>query len=151
MINNNLTLSITVKPISKWHMLMMRLGLEPAVKVLSIQPITLGNMVRISRLMLSIEVSPFERQNIISESMLAIEKYSETAATVIATAIYNRRRRPPASLVRFILNQFTASDLKSTLLAVIQQMDLSNFTGALIALRGLDLLNKSETTAESAV
>jgi hypothetical protein len=118
-------------------------------KVFLIHPITLGNMIRISRLLLQVDPEAYNQEKLIDSNYKIIEQYGETIATVIATAIHNQREEPPRSLVRFIMYHFTAWDLMRVLVIVVQQMDLSNFMHTIISIRNMNIIESKEMSPET--
>ncbi|KAA2241669.1 hypothetical protein F0L74_17480 [Chitinophaga agrisoli] len=131
-----------------WERIAMRWGWLPAKRTFSIRPATLGNMIRISRLLLEIDADVYKKNGSALESnYVAYNRYGDVLAQVVATAIANSEQGPGKDLIRFIKENLTAAELMSISGIIIRQLDLVNFMSTIISIRGVSLLNPVETIA----
>jgi hypothetical protein len=135
-------------PQNKIEEILQKWGILPKKKTFYIQNITLRNLVRVSKLLLSIEPGTFDRENILDSNYKAMGKHSETVAKIVAIALHNKRSEPPQRLVSFIMDQFTAKELEGVLGIVIKQMSVTDFMKSIISVRGLNLLEKPQSEGE---
>jgi hypothetical protein len=133
-------LTVDVRPQSRLHALLMKWKLLPEKKVFQVRPICMGSLIRISRLILSIDAGKVDFKNMLESNYRFVDQYAETAAQVIAIAITNSKQKPSGRLVKFILHNFSSSELLSTILIVVRQMGVQNFMSSIISLRGLSVL-----------
>ena len=134
--------TMDVRPINQWQSFLQRTGLKPKVKTFSIQPVVLGNLQRISALLLSIlpEKTQVSNANLMDVAFQAAAKHAETLARICAIAIRNSRTEPPKSLVLELLSNMTAKEMVGILSIVLKQLDVSNFILSIISIRGLNVL-----------
>ena len=137
-------LETDVRPRHKCHRLCQRLGWLPVKRKLTIRPITLGSLVKISALLLEIDIKTIDTANILLTNYRLINEHMDRAVTIVAIAVHNQRQDPPASLVRFIRDNFTARELSATVNIVLRQMDLSSFMNTIISVRGLTVMSPKD-------
>lgn len=136
--------NIIHKYLQKWKVL-------PSKRQFNITGTTYGNLIRISKSLLSIDMKVYDGlKNPLESNYLAIEQNAETIAKVVAIAIYNKRIEPPASLVNFILFNFSANEMVSTLAIVLKQMNVTGFMTSIISVRGLNVLESGIASASNA-
>lgn len=143
-------LEVDILPENIIHEYLQKWKLLPRKRQFTIQPITYGNLIRISKLLLGIDMKVFDMKNPLESNYLAISQYAETIATVVATAIHNRKCEPPPSLTTFILFNFTSEEMLHTLGIVLKQMNVSGFMTSIISVRGLNVLESAVANATSA-
>ena len=122
------------------HRYLLKIGWIKRKKGFEIRCVKMGTLIRISRLLLSIDLSFFNKEKIVEGNYLAIEKNAQKLAECIALAVHNRESPVPKKLVSFILANFSTAELYACLLLVIKQMDLSNFMNSIITIRGVNIL-----------
>ncbi len=113
------------------------------VKIFEVKQITLGNLIRISKLLRGIDVGEFNKisqQNILDSNFNLMEQYGHTLAEIVATALHNKKDPPEQHLVAFIENNFTARELLNVLSVVLRQMDVASFMSTIISIKGLSIL-----------
>ncbi|GAA0561537.1 hypothetical protein [Chitinophaga japonensis] len=131
-----------------WEKIGMKVGLLPAKRSFQIRPATLGNMIRISKLLLQIDGDVYKKDaSALESNYRAYEQYGDVLAEVVAAAITNSPSGPGRNLVRFIRDNLTASELLTISGVVIRQLDLLNFMSTIISIRGVSLLNPGGTIA----
>lgn len=143
-------LDVDVQPANCVHQLLQRWKVMPVKKTLTIRPITYGNLIRISNLLLSIDMKVFDMGNLLEGNYRAISMHAESVAKVVAIAIHNRRDEPPASLTKFITYNFTAQEMANTLTIVLKQMNVLGFMSSIISVRGLNVLESGIANAKNA-
>lgn len=131
-----------------WEKIGMKVGLLPAKRSFMIRPATLGNMIRISKLLLQIDSDVYKKDaSALESNYRAYDQYGDILAEVVAAAITNSPAGPGRNLIRFIRDNLTASELLTISGVVIRQLDLLNFMTTIISIRGVSLLNPGETIA----
>jgi hypothetical protein len=143
-------LEVDILPANRAHRLLQAWKFLPKKRLFIINPITYGNLVRISKLLLSIDMKVFDMTNPLESNYHAIAGNAETIAKVVAIAIHNNRSEPPASLVQFIMFNFTSSEMVGTLVIVLKQMNVAGFMTSIISVRGLNVLESGIVNANSA-
>lgn len=136
-----LKLVVDVHTKNKLHGWLQKRKIAATKKVLTIQPIVLGNLVRISTLLLSIDPGSLSEKDLQESSYKLMKEHGETIARVIAIACHNKREDPPQSLVDFILWHFSPIESRKVLAIVIKQMEVQNFMTTIISARGLNVLD----------
>lgn len=139
-IQQPITLDVDIKPRSRVHAFLQERGILPKKRALVITPIVLGNLMRISKILIDIDMTIYDVSNLLESNYQAIHRYGESMARIIAIAVHNKESEPPASLVGFILNNFTASELLGVVNVVGKQMELSNFMSSIISMKGFSVL-----------
>ena len=142
---------VDVKPTNRFHMKLQQWGVLPKKRVFILHPITMGNLIRISKLLLTIDMSVYELQkNVLESNYHSIVQHGEPLARIIAIAISNRKAGPSNRLVSFILENFTAKEMQTLLAAIVKQMDLVSFMSSIISVKGMNILESKTASAEIA-
>jgi hypothetical protein len=142
-------MDVDIQPVNIVHRYLQRWKVMPTKRTFTIRPITYGNLIRISNLLLSIDMKVFDMKNLLDSNYNAITKHAESVAKVVAIAIHNNRDEPPASVTRFVLFNFTSQEMMSTLNIVLQQMNVTGFMYSIISIRGLNVLESGTANASS--
>lgn len=151
LVSEPIKVEVDIHPQSLWEKSLQRLRILPKTKVFVIRPITLGNLARISKLLLSIDISPDQlRDQGISLVYELMSEHSETVSRIVAVAIDNRKEGPSEKLVQFILHQFTAAEIMSVFSIVVKQMDMKSFMNTIISVRGVNVLEKKSAGVPNA-
>jgi hypothetical protein len=135
-------IEVDISPRNKIHRLLQTVKICPVKRTLSISPITLGSLARISKLLLSMDLSSLNK-DVLTGNYLIASEHSGTIARIIALAIWNRKAMPPKSLERFIEFQFSPEALISVMSTVLKQMDVKSFMTAIVSIRGLNVMDPS--------
>jgi hypothetical protein len=129
-----------------WERVLIRLKLQKAAKSLEIRPTTLGNVIRISQLMLTVgEVD--KQQSALSANYELFVKHGDLLAKVIATAIKNARKEPSNREIAYLRDNLTGSELLQLSMVVVNQLNVQNFLRTITLLRGVSLLKTEEKIA----
>lgn len=144
------TIEFTVAPQHKLQRWLQKKGWLPSKKKYQMRPITLGNLIRISRLLLTInpDVEQLKKGKFLDISYHAVMNHSETIVKICAIAIKNAKADPGAALQSELRHNLTAKELMTILMIVLQQMDISAFMQSIILIRGLNVLESGEKKNE---
>lgn len=143
-------LEVDIAPRNRMHAVLQQWGILPKKKVLVIRPIYYGTLIRISQLLLGIDMSKYDISHVHESNYTIIRDHGIAIATIIAEAIHNRRSAAPERLVSFIMDNFTNKELLSTLLIVLQQMNIKDFMTSIISVRGMNVLERKTASAKIA-
>ncbi|SEV88933.1 hypothetical protein SAMN05428988_0159 [Chitinophaga sp. YR573] len=131
-----------------WERLGIKLRWLPAKRTFHIKPATLGNMIRISRLLLDIDVMPYKGDlTTLDANYQVLNKHGDALAEVIATAIVNTKSGPTKSMISFIKENLTSSELMDIAMVIVKQLNVVPFMTTIISIRGVSLLNPKEKIA----
>jgi hypothetical protein len=143
-ITRSISFEIIIVPKSKLHRWMQRNGLAPKKKQYIIAPIVLGNLVRISRLLLSIDWEGLQEKNLLDKSYRMASQHMETLAAICAIAIANNRNEPSGWLMNTIRDNLSSREMMTLVSLVLRQMDLTSFIASIISMKGLNVLESEE-------
>jgi hypothetical protein len=143
-----ITIDVDVKPVNKVHGKLQKWGILPKKRSFTLNPITMGSLVKISKLLLDIDMDVYKADRLLESNYEAISKHGETMAKIVAIAITNTKPGPSKRLVSFIVFNFTTKELLYVLSIVMKQMDLTSFMSSIISVKGMNIL---ETKTASAV
>lgn len=143
-------LEVDILPRNIIHRQLQKWKLLPTKRRFSITGTTYGNLIRISKLLLSIDMKVYDLKNVLESNYLAISQNAETIAKVVAVAVHNKRSEPPASLARFILFNFSSNEMVATLGIVLKQMNITGFMTSIISVRGLNVLESGIASVRNA-
>jgi hypothetical protein len=146
-LDKTLTITVDVQAQSWYRRLLQKWGILPKKRVFELKPAYLGTLVRISRILLSIDLKRFgakedQTSHLLEMNYQAIVNHSGHLAEIVALAISNKDKEPPASLVSFIIRNFTTQEMLGVLGLVLKQMDLTSFMSSIISVRGLNVLER---------
>lgn len=142
-------ISVDIKPQSRWHGLLQKTRVMPVQKKYAIAHITIGNLLRISKILLGIGANVFDSSNLLQSNYQSIADDGRALAHIVAIAIKNKKQEPSEKEVDFIQHNFTAKELMDVLAVVIGQMDLTSFMSAIILVKGLNILEAPTASATS--
>jgi hypothetical protein len=134
---------ITIQPRNWLHRWLQEKNLRPTKKRFSIRPIVLGSLLRISKLLLTVDTRNLQKISL-DVFHRFVDGNVETCIEVLAIAVHNCRTEPPRSLKNLLRDNVTPAELAKLLQLVLHQMDLRNFTNAIISIRGLSVLDNDE-------
>ncbi len=141
-------LSYDIRPKNRIHGLLQSWGWMPVKRTVTITGATLGTMIRVSKLLLSLQVTEMTKERFLDWSYEQIESGAPVMARVIAAAIHNRKSAVPESLVNEILDNFTAQELLITAQVVIGRIDIMAFLTTIKSVRSASLLKQPEVSLE---
>lgn len=135
---------IIILPQNRFHKWLQRIGWMPTKKEFSITPIVFGNLVRISKLLLSIDPGLIKGKNFLDISHHVVAAHADTIVTILAIAIQNNKYEPSSDLIKLIKYNLAAEEMYQLLAYVLDKMDLKNFISSIISIRGLNVLESGE-------
>jgi hypothetical protein len=131
-----------------WERIGIKFGWLSVKRTFHIKPATLGNMIRLSRILLGIEVDAYRSsQTALDANYQVYDKHGNALAKVIATAIANSKKGPSKRLINFVQENLTAKELVTISSIVVKQLDVVSFMTTIISIRGVSLLKPKETIA----
>lgn len=139
------TIDFDIYPQNRLQRWLQKKGWKPSKKKYVMRPIVSGNILRISRLLLSIEMDHDTLKKGFSiETFHQIARdHTETMIEVLAIGIHNQRSEPSVQLKEDIRWNLNASDMFRLLVVLLQQMNPTVFIQSIILMRGLNGLEKS--------
>lgn len=143
-------LTVDVFPQNRLHKFLLERGLVKNKRTFELRCVKMGTLIKISRLLLAIDISFFNKEKLMESNFIAVDKYAEILAECVALAIHNRKSEVPRSLVLFILTNFSTAELCHVLMLVIKQMDVSNFMTSIISIRGVNILANPTASVQNA-
>lgn len=110
-------------------------------RVFEITGATLSTMLKVCRLRLQIsqEAMPVDAP-LLDYIYERVDKEAHLHAEIIATAIHNQPGEVPKELVKFIFENFTATDIKSVSDTVTGYLNLVDFMNTTTSIRTINLL-----------
>lgn len=105
-----------------------------------IAPAPLATMIKISNILLNVTVDKDFNVDIMNSGLKIVSANGEDMARIIALAVTSSRIEPPASLVRFFVNNLTSKKLNELLAIVVEKLDLVNFIISIISIKKASLL-----------
>ncbi len=118
---------------------------KPKEKEFRVEKLCLGSLIRISKILLSIDTEMFKQGSFVENCMKVMAGKGDLMAEIIAIAIVNRKTSPSKSLINLIMEEFTSADMLTALSVVIKQMDITSFMNSIISIKGTNLLEMSPT------
>lgn len=146
MLDEPVVIKITIDPKNWREKLLMKLRLKRSMYVYKVRGATIGTMIKISKVLLDIDYDekPAEGEGQLTWGYQTIFDNAELCAEIIAIAIHNQRTDPPPIIKELIIDQFTAKQLKNTVLNVIGKMDVFVFTDTITLIRQMTVLKGEE-------
>lgn len=143
--NDPVTFELDILPQNSLQAWLQKKGWSPAKKKYQIRPIVLGNLIRISRLLLTINPDILKQgKSLLDVAYQMVSDHGVTVAQILAIAVQNNQQEPNPKLVREINQNMTAKEMITLLALVLQQMDLTSFISSIISIRGLNVLDGNE-------
>lgn len=125
---------------------LMRWKTVKVTREFEIRPLTLGSLIRISRIILDINPEIFKSETVLEAVYGLADKHGRELSKVVAIAFTNARMEPAESLITFIQESITAKQLREVLSVIIRQMDVRSFMSSIVSIRGINLLTKTNPT-----
>jgi hypothetical protein len=125
----SIVVRIEVKPRTKFHRLLQKIGINSRIRVYSIPPLTMINVTRVSQVLLEIGG---DMEGIILNPHNSIEKYGSLITRAVAIGLHGKRSKLPKSLYRFVENNLSPVETLDILSLVIKQMNIGAFISAIV-------------------
>ena len=126
-------------PATTWpEKLLVKLRLRKEKRVFHVKPLVLGSLVRISKILLSIDKSKLtkealeNKQELFNINFELMQRHSLQMAEVVAIAVTNEKKEPSKDLVNFFLYKLTAKELMAVFTVIMQQMNVQDFISSII-------------------
>jgi hypothetical protein len=134
-------LSVDIRPRNKIHRWLQTKKWRPAKRMLYIHPAFLGTLIRISKLLLSIDLAVLTKDNLLDGNYKLAREHGHKMAMIIAAAVHNRESEPPDKLVEFITWNFSTVELMNVVAIVTRQLGVTSFMSSIISMKGLNVLD----------
>lgn len=134
------SIEVDIKPTHFVHGKLQSWGILPKKRSFTLNPITMGSLVRISKLLLDIDLNVYDTKNIFESNYKSIIQHSQPLAEIVAIAIKNSKRKPSKASIDFIINNFTSKELLMVISIVLRQMDLTSFMSSIISVKGMNIM-----------
>lgn len=151
LLDRSVTFTVSVDPKSKLHRILQQLKIMPTQRVFEIQPLNFGTMIKISRVLLDIDVAVFRQTNMLEAVYKVLDTHGDKIASIVAMAFVNRKRDPEPSLIEFVKENFTSKELLQALMIVLNQMDVTSFMSSIVSMRGLNLLQETSQKVQEEI
>jgi hypothetical protein len=144
-------IELTVDVPSKkwWQRLLVRVGLRARKRVFQLRPLNIGNLARISKLLLAINLKS-DTPDLQTRIYHAMNDHSEHIEEIIAIALKNGTERPTEKEIKFVRDNFSARETRYTFGLVLQQMNVQDFMLTIVSLRGANILEIRNASVKSA-
>jgi len=124
--------------------LLHKLKIKPVKREFVIYPLTLGTLLKISKIVAGIKPVKEDELKSRERSYLdigaeAIVANKDDLINILAIAIVNRKKEPSRELVRFLADNVTPNELFELLKIVIRQMNVMDFMNSIISVKGMSL------------
>lgn len=136
LLQEDIPIEFDVRPVNWLHLILQRMKLKPVRQTFTLRPVTLGTLIKISKLLIDIDMNIFDIKNILESNYQAIVKHGVSYAKIIAIAIHGKPGNVPESLVNSIVNNFTTKELEGAMNIVFNQMSIANFMSSIISMKG---------------
>ena len=136
-------LGFDIKPDGKWDRFCQWIGVKPKYATFKVKGATLRNMIRISRLLLKVDLIQLPNESIIDWGYRIVLAEAERMADIIAIAIHNSKSDRPQYLVDLILDNFDSAELKAISNLIMDRLNVSDFIGSIASVRTINLLTEA--------
>lgn len=149
-------LTVATPPANRWQRLLNSLHLRSDQRSFTIRPLYNGSVLRVSRLLLSMDKSLLTREALenkdkfLNTAYELMGKHAEDLARIVAIAVTNEEKVPAQKLVDFFLFHMTPKDMLQVIQVVVSQMNPSDFIASIISVRGLSVLEEKAAPVSSA-
>jgi hypothetical protein len=141
-----ITFDLDVTAHTWWQRLLQRLRLMPKKRSFSINPLTLNQLQKISKLLLPIALNDFTPDGILKLMI----NHGRDCAEIVAIAVTESRQDPSKKLIDTFFFNLAKDDMTTALKIVLHQMSVLNFITTIASIRSLNTLEtKSHASAKS--
>jgi hypothetical protein len=117
-----------------------KIRLVPKEQTFVIKPVCAGNLMRISELLLDIDID-LESESGWKDGLKTLAKHTPAIIEMLAIAIHNERTEPPKKLVEYLFANTDTNTMMAGLLTVIKQLNVTSFTITIALLKKVSLMN----------
>lgn len=140
---------VDIQPANRLHKWLQNRKIMPSQRTFILKPLTLGTLLRVSKVLLKIDTHTFNSETFLDSSYKLMAQHSRRVAHILALAVTNSRAHPDKSLIRFFLYNLKPDELMALLTLVLQAMRINSFMNGLILARGLNLIAAQKKESES--
>lgn len=123
--------------------LIQKIGLKRERKFI-IYPIYMGTMLRISSLLVDVELQDITEETddieILQIGIKAISENADKAARIVALAVTNSEKEPDERLIKFFKHNLTSAEFVKILTKALQQMDIKSFLSFMVSIKKVSLM-----------
>lgn len=133
-----------------WEKMAIRLRLMKSKRIFYIKPATLGTMIRVSQLLLNVDLSHYQSgsDTVLSATYKVLEKHGDVISEAFAVAVANSKAGPSSRLIAFMKHNLTAKDLAVVSNVILSHLNIVPFMNTIISMRGgMSLLKTGEKIA----
>jgi hypothetical protein len=148
--NESITISVIVKNSGWFIRLMIYLRIIPKVKIFTIKQLVLGNLIRISKLLVGIDRKLYDfstNKDFLESNYTAMSNYGRSLCEIVAIALYNKSDPPGRKLIKFIESNFTAQEILNVMYIIVKQMDVTSFMTTIISVKGIVIHQEKSVSA----
>jgi hypothetical protein len=140
LLEKSVTIEVDILNPGWFEKFLIKRGWKKPKRTFIIKPLCLGSLIKISKLILEIDVSIIGEKNYQEVGYKLMKGYSHVLAEIVAIAIINAKTDPPKELTSFLLHNLSAKELLSISMLVLKQLDTSSFIASIISIRGVNIL-----------
>lgn len=141
------TFEIDILPGSRMHAWLQRIGWLKRKRGFEIRPLTLGQLQKVSKLIISINA---DLVTITSDAVLKMMiEHTRTCAEIVAIAVTPSRHTPSKALIDMFFHNLSKEDMSLALQIVLQQMNVTNFIITIISIRNLSINQAKKKPADA--
>jgi len=123
-----------------------KLKLEPTSRKFTINKLTLGTLLEITKFTTGIEVLIPSDENFISIGSELMQKNIIPMVNIITLAVKNDSKKSNKKLIQFFLNNLTSEELLKIVILTLRQMDINSFLASIVSVKGMDMMKKKSPT-----
>jgi hypothetical protein len=116
-----------------------------------IKPLFLGTLIKISKIILTIDENFFKSESVHELSLIILSKVGRDISKIVALAFLNSKDDPSEKLIDLIENNITPEQLLAIFQVILKQMDTGNFISSIIYIRQTNLMKMNPTTQRSSI
>lgn len=135
---------IIIHPQNRLHRWLQKKKYRPLKEKFTLKPLVVGNVYRISRLLLKIDTDLLKGKNYLDIAHQLVTDHAMMMVEIVAIAIQNTRAEPSKKLMDLLKENLSAEEMAVLVKYVMKQMDLESFIVSIISMRGLNVLESGE-------
>lgn len=126
------------------HSWLMRIGLMKPYREFEIKPLNMAKMIRISELLLGLEVDFGDNDKMLESIFKLIKENGDNLVKMAAVALSKSNRADAQdTLIDFLSLNMTSPQLLAITMAAVSQLNLNDFLSTIVSVRGLNVLKAS--------
>lgn len=145
-----ITFEISINPTTKLHAFLQRIGIYPKKKAFELRPVVLGNLLRISQLLLTMKLGTRKEMGLLAKSYQHVSENMETVIQICSIAIHNRPGEPPERLKALLRDNLSTTELMKIMAMVVSRMNVENFIASIILISGMNIMTDPTADVDNA-